>query len=212
MASPLPSESADQDWRLQAELAGGDAHRSLPGLLERLRARRELVKEVESGLAHDVVITHDGSLLFAYAFTQQALAGARNSIEAVLREDGIDASIRVGHWDDEHDRWQQIDPPPSAEEQGREEVLEREEDALETRTMVASSGRLVRAEFEQTMRDWAAKLGLQCAVVEHPHLLATQVAFTVTGSRHKIDQFAKGLRAEGWAMVRTETGIMASPL
>src|ERR1035441_9862899 len=68
---------------------------------------------------------------------------------------------------------------------------DRAEGSVETRTMVASSGRLVRAEFEQTMREWAREFGLQCEVIEHPHLLSTQVGFTVTGPRRKIDEIGR---------------------
>ncbi len=78
--------------------------------------------------------------------------------------------------------------------------------------MVAVSGKLVRGEFEQTMREAADQLGLTCEIVEHPHLLRTQVAFTVTGPKRKVDEFARDLEAEGWAFVRTELGIAASPL
>ncbi len=78
--------------------------------------------------------------------------------------------------------------------------------------MVASAGRMVRAEVEQTMRDWADKLGLKCEVIEHPHLLTTQVAFTVTGPKRKVDEFAQGLRAEELATMRTERAVMMSPL
>jgi hypothetical protein len=62
------------------------------------------------------------------------------------------------------------------------------------------------------MREWAQRLGLECEVVEHPHLLTTQVVFTVTGPRRRIDEFVEGLRAEGWATIRTETAVMLSPL
>ena len=49
-------------------------------------------------------------------------------------------------------------------------------------------------------------------VIEHPHLLTRQVAFTVTGSRRKLDEFAEGLRAEELATMRTEREVMLSPL
>ena len=78
--------------------------------------------------------------------------------------------------------------------------------------MVASAGELVRATFDQSMLEWAQKLGLRCELVEHPHLLATQVAFTVTGPKHKIDEFAQGLKAEEVATMRAERGVMLSPL
>jgi len=53
----------------------------------------------------------------------------------------------------------------------------------------------------------AAELGLECKIIEHPHLLSTQVAFTVTGPKRKIDEFAKGLTAEGWSFVRGEARL-----
>ena len=69
-----------------------------------------------------------------------------------------------------------------------------------------------RAEFERTMVTWAQELGLEYEVIEHPHMLTTQVAFTVTGPRRKIDEFAQGLRAEEIATMRTERAVMISPL
>jgi hypothetical protein len=62
------------------------------------------------------------------------------------------------------------------------------------------------------MREWAAKLELQCEVIEHRHLLTTQLAFTVTGPKRKVDEFAAGLRAEELATLRTERQVMISPL
>src|ERR1019366_8416680 len=170
MASEVPVDPGERDWRLEAELDTPAPGGVLRDLIGRLRGDEDLAEQIESELSRDVVVTHDGHLLFAYAATQQALGAARQA------------------------------------------VGDRAEDSVETRTMVASSGRLVRAEFEQTMREWASKLGLQCEVIEHAHLLSTQVGFTVTGPRRKIDEFAQGLRAEGWAMVRTESAVMLSPL
>jgi hypothetical protein len=172
----------------------------------------DVVKEIEATVPHDVVITHDGRLLFAYAASQPGLAVARSAIENVLRQDGIEASLRVSHWDGELDDWHQTDPPLSASEKLADEAAYRDADAIETRTVVATSGRGARAEFEQTMRSWADRLGLECQIVEHPHLITTQVAFTVTGPKRKIDEFAQGLVAEGWAYVRTDNAVLLSPL
>ena len=204
-------DDAEQDWRLEAELDVPDSRSALHGLLGRLRGP-QFVQDVEVAVAPDVAITHDGRLLFAYAASEAALAAARNAIEGALERDGIGASIRLSRWDGDLDAWQQTDPPATAQQQQIEQASEREAEALETRTMVASSGKLVRSEFEQTMRTWADRLGLKCEVIEHPHLLTTQVAFTVTGPKRKVEEFAQGLVAEGWAMVRTETGVMLSPL
>jgi hypothetical protein len=207
-----PDERAtEQDWRLEAKLGVGDTRGALRGLIGRLRGSG-LVKEVEATVPRDVVITHDGKLLFAYAASKADLAAARSAFENVLRGDGIEATLRVSYWDDELDVWRQTDPPPAASEKPIEEAADRDANAIETRTLVATSGKLVRTQFEQTMRAWADKLGLDCEIIEHPHLLTTQVAFTVTGPRRKVGEFSQGLIAEGWTFVRTEETLMLNPL
>jgi hypothetical protein len=203
--------SEDHDWRLQAELDAVDTRGALDHLLGRMRGP-DVVEEVGEAVPHDVAITHDAKLLFAYAATESALNTARRAIEAVLRRDGVKASITVSHWDERFDEWLQVDPPLTGEAKRTEEATERDAEKVETRTMVASTGKLIRAEVEQTMREWADKLGLKCEVIEHPHLLTTQVAFTATGPRRKIDEFAEGLRAEELATMRTERAVMLSPL
>jgi hypothetical protein len=207
-----PHESAsEQDWRLEAELDVAEPGGALRSLLGRVRGP-DVVKELEDVVPREVVITHDGTRLFAYAADEPSLAAARRGIEGVLARDGITARVQVSHWDDELETWRQIDPPLSAEQRQAEVLAERDGATIETRTLVASSGRLVREEVEQTMRNWAEKLGLDCKIVEHPHLLTSQVAFTVTGPKRKIDEFARALQAEEWATIRTETAVMLSPL
>ena len=118
----------------------------------------------------------------------------------------------MSHFDERLDQWRQTDPALTGEEKRIDEAAERDAEALETRTMVASAGKLIRASFDQTMLDWAEKLGLECKIIEHPHLLTSQVAFTVTGSKRKIDEFAEGLNAEEVATMRAERAVMLSPL
>jgi hypothetical protein len=201
----------DQDWRLKAELDVEDKRSLLNHLTGHARSD-DIVEEIGAAVPHDVVITHDGKLLFAYAATQAAMATARRAIEAVLRRDGIGASIYVSHWQDDHDEWRQVDPPLTEEQKHAAEAAELDAEKVETRTMVATTGKAIRAEVEQTMRNWADKLELQCEIVEHPHLLSSQVAFTVTGPKRKIDEFARGLRAEELSTMRTEGAVMLSPL
>jgi hypothetical protein len=201
----------DQGWRLKAELDAVDTRSALDHLLGRLRGP-DVVGEIGAAVPHDVVITHDGKLLFAYAETESVLTAARAAIEGVLRRDGVEASICVSHWDEQLDEWRQIDPPLTGEAKRSEEASERDAETVETRTMVASAGKLIRATFDQSMLDWAERLGLQCELIEHPHLLTTQVAFTVTGPKRKIDEFAEGLKAEELATMRAERGVMLSSL
>jgi hypothetical protein len=212
METAARKSSDEQDWRLQAELDVGDTRSALDELIGRLRGGPDVVQEIEATVPHDVVITHDGKLLFAYAADEATLTAARSAIGGVLRRDGIKASVRISRWDDQLDKWRQTDPPATAAEKLTEDAAERDAEAIETRTMVVSSGKLIRAEFEQSMLAWADRLGLECEIIEHPHLLKTQLGFTVTGPKRKIDEFAQGLTAEEWATVRTETTVMLSPL
>ena len=207
--------SDEQDWRLQAQLADDvGAGGTLDRLLRHLRGGGgpDLVHDLEAVVPHDVVLTHDGKLLFAYTADEATLTTTRRAIEGVLAREGLGASIFVSHWDDKLDAWRQTDPPPTAAERQSEEARERDAETVETRTMVASSGKMIRAEFERSMREWADKLGVECTVIEHPHLLTTQVGFTVTGPRRKLDELSEGLRAEEAQTIRAERWIMLSPL
>jgi hypothetical protein len=206
--------SDEQDWRLKVELdasvgggGGGAGH-----LFGRLRGGGDpdVIHELETAMPHDVVLTHDGKLLFAYAANEAAITATRRAIEGVLTRENLRGSIFVSHWDDELDSWRQTDPPPSAAEALREEAFERDAETVQTRTLVASSGKLIRAEFEQSLLAFAEQLGVQCTILEHPHLLTTQVGFTVTGPKRKLDEFAAGLKAEEAATIRAERGVMWS--
>ena len=203
--------SEDQGWRLKAELDTGDTRGALDRLLGRVRGP-DVVEDVTAAVSEDVVITHDGKLLFAYAATEQALAAARSAIEQVLGRDGVKASIRVSHWDEQLDEWRQTDPPLTADERRADEAAERDADAVETRTMIASAGKLVRETLDQTMLALAQELGLKCEIIEHPHMLTTQVAFTVTGPKRRIDEFSRALEAEEVSTIRAENVALLSPL
>ena len=230
--------AGEQDWRLKAELdaqvdalgAGGTGGvggvgGALEHLLGRLRGGLrgnlrggsdggdpDVVHEVQAAIPHDVVLTHDGKLLFAYAADEATIAATRRALESVLSRDQIKASICISHWDEELDSWRQTDPPSSGSERVQEAAAVRDAEAIETRMLVASSGKMIRAEFEQSMLAWAEQLGIQCTVLEHPHLLTTQIGFTVTGPRRKLDEFSEGLKAEEAATIRTERAVMLSPL
>jgi hypothetical protein len=211
MSKQVATDSAEQDWRLEAELDIGDTRSALRGLLGRLRGP-DLVNEIEDAAPRDTVITHDGKLLFAYAADEATLGAARKAVESALRTDGISASIRISHWDQELDEWRQTDPPLSAEERQIDDTAVRQAETVETRTLVATTGKQIRSEFEQTMCNWAAELGVECTLFEHPHLLSTQVGFIVTGPKRKLDEFSQGLKAEERATIRTERTVMLSPL
>jgi hypothetical protein len=199
----VETQDDDRDWRLSGEIEGQGDDRAVHALVERLHESDE-VREAQAVVGDDVVITHDGSRLFAYAFGRQAIEQARARIEYALAKDGLRAKLTLTHFSSVCDEWVDPDapsPPASGAAAGPE-----------NRTLVATVGKMIREEFEQSMRNWADQLGLRCEIVEHPHLLSSQVAFTVTGLPRKIDEFADGLKAEERQTIRTETGVMLSPL
>jgi hypothetical protein len=212
MTSDPRSAATEKNFRLQADLDAREPGGALEALVGSLRDRPAL-REIQAGVPHDVVITHDGKLLFAYASDASTLQATRKAIEAVSARDSLGVTnIRLSEWDTALDDWRQTDPPAEAAGEQRAGEAGGAATTVETRTIVVSAGNLVREEFERSLLEWARELGVQCTVVEHPHLLTGQVGFTVTGTRRKLDEFAEGLRAEERATIRTETSVMLSPL
>jgi hypothetical protein len=194
--------STDQSWRLKAELRDGALDEAVA------QVRRKDVDAADWPLPPDVVVTHDGNTLFAYAAGEESIRATKEEVEALPHQ----GAIVISHWDEPLDEWVQVDPPPSGQAGEREQAGERAAESVETRTMVASAGRQVRAEIEVVMREAAANLQLQLSITEHQHLLTCQVLFEVTGPRGKIDQFAADLNAYELATMRTERAVMMSPL
>jgi hypothetical protein len=196
-----------QDWRLEVELDSADEGRGLDRLLHRVHGDSGRVEsDVRSVVSHDVVVTHDGRLLFAYAAGPSALSEARRAIEDALRGDGHAPKMIVSHWNSNLDAWQRIDPPPDGA--SAPDPRPRDDSELTTRTLVCTAGKVVRETLEQSMLKRARELGVECSVVEHPHLLTTQVAFTVTGPRRKVNEFREALAAEGFATIRADSLLM----
>lgn len=122
------------DWRIRITLDDGR-----PGLLDRLGLAlsgeaAELARELEQ---RRLAVSHDGDDVFVYATSYGEAVHAREVIEAVLREEGIDArTSRVEHWLEHEERW---DGEP-AEESWEAEELERGYAPWEVRVTLASHG------------------------------------------------------------------------
>jgi hypothetical protein len=197
-------EDSQQDWRLRVDLADPAA------LHARLRDAHQLERELEPLISRDVVLSYDDDTLFAYATTRAAIDEARRAIEQQLAAEGGSATAVVSHWDDglgEFGGWHQVDPPESAEER-RHEAAERHEherdSRVETRTVAITSGKWVRNWFETTVADEAREAGVELSIVEHPHLLTTQIAFTLTGPATKVDSVVADLRERAGQVTRLE--------
>ena len=196
----------ERDWRLSGELAGSDGTQ-LHGLLGR-RREAHAAGDATAAVGADVVVTHDGPRLFAYAATRGAIEDARAKLEQALSADGLAVALSLSSWSEELEEWIDPDAPPSA----RTAAAKAEETATVTHTYVVTLGRWVRQEFEESLELWAGQLGVTYEIVEHAHLLNTQAAFTVTGPARKVDEFAAAMRAAEQATIRTETTVMSSPL
>jgi hypothetical protein len=91
------------DWRIRITVAGGGG-----GLLDRLGLAlggeaADLARELEQ---RRLAVSHDGDDVFVYASSYGEAARARAVVEAVLRDEGIEAQTsRVERWLDEDERW-----------------------------------------------------------------------------------------------------------
>jgi hypothetical protein len=207
--------SHDQDWRLRLDL---NEPTDLDGLLGRVRDHPDdLEGETRAALSDDVVLTHDGDTFFAYAVKERASDDARNAIESVLRNEQRGGAISVSHWDENLRAWRQIDPPLTPAQEEQLQKANAVEDGVrstapsaesETRNVTCVIGKLIRKSFERQMVAFAQELGLQCAIVEHPHLLSTQVAFDVTGPSSSVEQFDRYLKSEARATIRLDPGLI----
>jgi len=199
----------EQDWRLRADIA--DAR----GLLARLREARHFERELEPLVGPDVVLSADDEKLFAYANTRAAIDETRRALEHELAGAGRSAAIAISHWDDAGNDWHQVDPTPPPEEVERERHQDDEQEAevarearVETRTVAVTSGKMARNWFETTVADEARELGVELSIVEHPHLLSTQIVFTLTGETGKVEQVISDMNDRAGATTRLEAAYL----
>lgn len=198
----MASTDSEDDWRLCARLSRNGRPAEPHGIVARFRGP-DLLRDAGRAIGPDVHLTHDGSTLFAYARDREVLQGARAALLAALESDGFSAEITLSRWEDDVGDWAQVDPPLDAASQAAHDHLVRDAHAPTTQTFVVTMGTDVRESFEQSMRDWAQRLGLSCELVEHPHLTSTQVAFEVSGPAHAVAEFRDGLHAEEWQTIRS---------
>jgi hypothetical protein len=208
MLAAVSSTDTDSDWRLRADL---DRDAAASGVLRRFRGP-DVVHDAQAAVGADVVLTHNDSALFAYSPDLDALRTARAALEEALRRDGVTATVAISRWEDDLGDWVQVEPPLDADASAAHEQAVRDAHAPVTETFVVEVGKEIRSEFENSMLAWAERLGLSCEIVEHPHLLHVQVAFTVSGAKRAVDEFRAGLGAEERATIRTERAVMISPL
>lgn len=215
----MAREADVQSWRMQFEVA----HGTHPD---------DLRRELRASIPEDVVLTHDGRAFFLYATTQEALNDASAAIELATRQQPLAKPPCISHWEDDLARWLQVDPPVDEQQaQAPGRVSEPRGDQKQTqdasgqageeqepdphrgephaeRALACVVGRLIRKSFEAEMREVAASLALDCDIVEHPHLLDTQVLFNVRGSPADIRAFQSSLNGAAKATMHIDPGLI----
>ena len=165
--SPRSANVSDgQDWRLLAELEEPEDHQ---GLLDRVVHHAhggygKAADEADAEVGPDVAITHDGIAVRLRRLPVGARFGTRESIAAACDHHGLTASYVVGHWDDDLNRWRQVDPPETAEQAEQTRTQELADETVGNTDRGRSAGNTVRASLEQGLREYADRLGLECEV------------------------------------------------
>jgi hypothetical protein len=120
-----------EDFRVEVEL-DDEAH-GYP-LRERLRALN-LDDEARERLGRSIVVTRDGSRLFAYTATEEQAREAERVIAELMRDEELTADIRITRWHPVAEEWRDASLPlPSTVADEQREYAERETvESLEAR-------------------------------------------------------------------------------
>jgi hypothetical protein len=180
-----------EDFRVEVEL-DDEAH-GYP-LRERLRALN-LDDEAREQLGRNVVVTRDGSRMFAYTPTEAQAREAERVISGLLADEGLSADLAVTRWHPVAEEWRDasLPLPDSAEE----EELEYEEREAAERREAAEEGEFdwhVVAELpsRETARDLRRKLSDEGLPATRRWRYVTVGAVT----DERADELAERLRAE----------------
>lgn len=112
-----------EDFRVEVEL-DDEAHGY--SLRERLRALN-LDDEAREQLGRNVVVTRDGSRMFAYTPSEARAREAERVISVLLAEEGLSADLVVTRWHPVAEEWRDASLPlPDTAEQEEREYEERE--------------------------------------------------------------------------------------
>jgi hypothetical protein len=105
---------ARDDFRIRIDLP--QEHHA--GLLARFGLGSEAHELAEELEGRRLVVSRDGNELFVYSSSPQEAAQAREIVQSVLREEGLEAHVGpVEHWLHGEERWDDEPPQPTPEEE-----------------------------------------------------------------------------------------------
>jgi hypothetical protein len=180
-----------EDFRVEVEL-DDEAH-GYP-LRERLRALN-LDDEAREQLGRNVVVTRDGSRMFAYTPTEAQAREAERVISGLLADEGLSADLAVTRWHPVAEEWRDasLPLPDSAEE----EELEYEEREAAERREAAEEGEfdwhvVTELPSRESARDLQRKLSDEGLPATRRWRYVTVGAVT----EERADELAERLRTE----------------
>jgi hypothetical protein len=124
---------ADEDWRVEVELADSGA----AGKLHAAAGAKELYAHARKELRERAALTHDGNLVFAYAATRGDAESAERTLRELAAAEQLAASFTLTHWHPAAERWENpavqlpSDPADVAEERQEAAESETEREAQE---------------------------------------------------------------------------------
>jgi hypothetical protein len=124
---------ADEDWRVEVELAHGRAAEKLHGAA----GAKELYSHARRELRNRAALTHDDNLVFAYATTREDAEAAEGTLRELAAAEQLAATFSLTRWHPLAERWEDpavalpSDPAAVAEERDEGEQSEEEREAQE---------------------------------------------------------------------------------
>jgi hypothetical protein len=180
-----------EDFRVEVEL-DDEAH-GYP-LRERLRALN-LDDEARERLGRNVVVTRDGSRIFAYTSTEAQAREAEQVISRLLADEGLTAELAVTRWHPVAEEWRDasLPLPATSEDEERES---QEHEAAERRESIEEGEFdwhvVAEAQSRESARDLSRKLKGEGLPVSRRWRYVTIGAVTDT----RAEELADRLRGE----------------
>jgi hypothetical protein len=180
-----------EDFRVEVEL-DDEAH-GYP-LRERLRALN-LDDDARDRLGSDVVVTRDGSSLFAYTSTAEQASEAERVIRELLRDEELTADITLTRWHPVAEEWRDASLPlPSTPADEQHEYEERE--AAETQEARAEGEFDWRVVAELPTRDDAGDLARRLSDEGLPVKRRWRYVMVGVVTEERAEELAEHLRSE----------------